>query len=283
MSNRSFLSNIVEFILRQTKPNYMNSKEDIESYLENKNDEEVKTIFNTKYYNSMKYVSFGEKYGDEHVILYVHGGAFVNQMNYQHTLYCFILSKILKTCVVAPVYPLTPNHDYKEAYKLITSFYKDLINQFNSITLMGDSAGGGFVLSFCQYLNSIEIEQPDNIIVFSPWVDISMKNNYDDSNDPILGNVGLKEIGKCWANKLDTKNYLVSPIYGNNHNLPRTLITVGTNEIFYQDVKKYYSELVNAGVDSKLIVGEGLFHIYPLFPIPEAWTIIKEIKKELNP
>ena len=282
MSNRSLLSKIEEFILRQTKPKYMNSKEDVKLYLKNKHDEEVKTIFNTEHFNSMKYVSYGEKYGDEHVILYIHGGAYVNQMNYQHTLYCYILSKLLKTRVVAPAYPLTPNHDYKESYELITSFYKDLINHFENITLMGDSAGGGFALSFCQYLNTIEIRQPNNIIVFSPWVDISMKNNYDDSNDPILGNIGLKEIGKCWANKLETKNFLVSPIYGDNHNLPRTLITVGTNEIFYQDVKKYYSKLVNDSVDAKLIVGESLFHIYPLFPIPEAWTILKEIKKELN-
>ena len=58
MSNRSLLSKIEEFILRQTKPKYMNSKEDVKSYLKNKHDEEVKTIFNTKYYNCYVLCSF---------------------------------------------------------------------------------------------------------------------------------------------------------------------------------------------------------------------------------
>lgn len=281
MTNNSFLSKIAEFILKKTKPDYMDSQEQIELFLANKKDDEFKSIFHTEIHHDMKIVSFGNDYDTSHVILYIHGGAYVNQLNYQHTIYCYILSKILKTRVVAPVYPLAPEHNYKETYKLIYKLYNDLSNEYEHITMMGDSAGGGFVLGFSQYLNTTYLKQADNIIVFSPWVDISMKNNYCDKNDPILGNVGLREIGKIWSNE-NTYNYKVSPIYGDNHDLPRTLVIVGSNEIFYQDVKKYYEKLVNDNVDSKLIVGEDLFHIYPLFPIPEAIKILKEIKKEIN-
>ena len=66
--------------------------------------------------------------------------------------------------------------------------------KYENIILMGDSAGGGFVLSFCQYLKQIKVKQPNNIIVFSPWVDLSMENCVDDGDDPILGKVGLVEI-----------------------------------------------------------------------------------------
>ena len=45
---------------------------------------------------------------------------------------------------------------------------------------------------------------------------------YDSENDPILGEVGLKEIGKSWAGDLGAKDYRVSPIYGDNTGLPRT-------------------------------------------------------------
>lgn len=282
MLKQSFLSKIAEIILRQTKPKYMNSKKEIESYLDNKRDEEFNTIFKTETFNSMKFVSFGEKYNDNQVILYIHGGAYVNQMNYQHTLYCYILSKFLKKRIIAPVYPLAPNHHYDECYKQMIPFYNHLRSKFHKITMIGDSAGGGFILSFCQYLNKINVKQPENIIVFSPWLDVSMKNRYDDTNDPILGNIGLKEIGKHWAKNLETSNYLVSPFYGDNHNLPRILITAGTNEIFYPKIKEYTDKLLNDGVDAKLIVGENLFHIYPLFPIPEAYAILKEIKKEIE-
>ena len=44
---------------------------------------------------------------------------------------------------------------------------------------------------------------------------------------------------------------------------------------------KYVENLKNDGVDVKFIVGPGLFHIYPLFPIPEARTAFNELKKEI--
>lgn len=206
----------------------------------------------------------------------MHGGAYINEINYQHLLYCFLLSRKLDAHVLLPVYPLAPLHKVMESFDLITEFYETLISKDNLI-LMGDSAGGGFVLSFCQYLNTIDLPQPDNIITFSPWVDISMSNApYDNENDPILGEVGLREIGKSWAGDLDAKDYKVSPIYGDNKGLPKTLIFAGTGEIFYKDINIFVEKLRKEDVDVKFIEGEGLFHIYPLFPIPEAKKLLKK-------
>ena len=115
--------------------------------------------------------------------------------------------------------------------------YRHLLETGKPISVMGDSAGGGFVLSFCQDLKTIGLPQPDEIIVFSPWVDVSMSNSpYDNESDPILGEIGLREIGKAWAGDMDTNDYRVSPLFGDNHDLAKTLIFVGDNEIFYKDV-----------------------------------------------
>lgn len=278
MSNPSILSRIVKSILKLTKPAYMTSQEKIDEYLANKEDKKIKSIFKN---NRIPESLF---FGDENnsgIIIYIHGGAYVNQLNIQHKLYCWLLNKVLKIPVVMPIYPLTPNHDYRECFEQIEELYTMLTDKYQKIVLIGDSAGGGFILSFCQYLKTTNIRQADNIIAISPWVDISMKNNYDDRKDVILGNIGLKEIGKRWANNTDTRDHMVSPLYGDNHKLPKTLITTGTDEIFYQDIKEYYEKLIVDGVDAKLIVGKDLFHIYPLFPIPEAISILKEIKKEI--
>ena len=132
--------------------------------------------------------------------------------------------------------------------------------------MMGDSAGGGLVFSFCQYLGTVDLPQPDKIITFSPWVDISMSNPpYDNENDPILGEIGLREIGRSWAGDLDTKDYRVSPLYGDNRGLPKALIFAGTNEIFHKDISRYVEKLKEDGVNVRFIEGGGLFHIYPLF------------------
>lgn len=105
---------------------------------------------------------------------------------------------------------------------------------------------------------------------------------YDSANDPVLGEIGLKEIGKSWEGEFDTHDYRVSPLFGDNTNLPDTLIFVGENEIFCKDIKKFSENLKNDGVNVKLVVGPELFHIYPLFPIPGARTAFKKIREIID-
>ena len=280
---RSFFSKIEEKILNSTKPDYMDSKEKIDLLLNEKSkssDKIPNTIFKSVDFDGLEVFTFGDE-NAKNTIVYIHGGAYINEINYQHLLYCRKLSQKLDAYVLLPVYPLAPLHKSTETFEMIVELYKKLTSR-NNLILMGDSAGGGFVLSFCQHLKTINLPQPDKIITFSPWVDISMGNPpYDSKNDPILGEVGLKEIGRSWAGDLDTKDYRVSPLYGDNKGLPRTLIFAGTGEIFYKDIKRYVENLKNDGVDVKFITGEDQFHIYPLFPSPEARNAFKEIKKEI--
>ena len=282
--SKSNIAKIEEAILKFTKPDYMVMQKKVDEFLEKKSEtteKPVKSIFKSIDFNGMQVFTFGDK-KSKNTILFMHGGAYVNEINYQHFLYCYLLSKKLDAYVLAPVYPLAPLHDVNESIEKITELYKSLIDLNTNLILMGDSAGGGFILSFSQYIKTINLTQPDHIITFSPWVDISMSNSpYNDENDPILGEIGLREIGKSWAGNLDTKDYKVSPLFGNVANQAPTLIFAGDNEIFYKDIKLYVEKLKENDVNVKFITGKGLFHIYPLFPIPEAKKAFKEIKKEI--
>ncbi|MDO5860629.1 alpha/beta hydrolase fold domain-containing protein [Methanobrevibacter sp.] len=280
---KSLIAKIEEAILRHNKLYFMDSKENVDIFLNkmmNTPTKSPKSIFKSIDFNGMQVFTFGDK-DAKNTILYMHGGAYVMEINHQHLLYCYLLSKKLGAYVLAPVYPLAPLHHAIETYELITELYETLVSKDNLI-LMGDSAGGGFIHSFCQYIKTIDLEQPNNIITFSPWVDVSMCNPpYNSQNDAILGEIGLKEIGKCWAGNLNTQDYRVSPLFGDNTGLADTLIFVGENEIFFTDVKRYVRNLKRDGVNVKLITGPELFHIYPLFPIPEAKRAFKELKNEL--
>ncbi len=286
MTAPSLISKIAKLILKFTKPKYMDSKEAVDEFLSersHKHPKPPKSIFKSFDFNGMQVFTYGNKEKSKKIILYLHGGAYVNEINYQHHLYCLKLSRKLDAFVLAPVYGLAPLHKWDETFEAVTGLYNYILQTNKNITLMGDSAGGGFVLSFAQYLKTIGLSQPDHIVVFSPWVDISMDNTpYDSENDPILGEIGLKQIGKSWAGKLDTKDYRVSPTFGDSTGLSKTLIFAGNDEIFYKDILKYVEKLKNSNVDVKLITGEGQFHIYPLFPIPEAKKAFRQIEKELS-
>ena len=284
MSKKSFISKIEEFILNFTKPDYMDSKEKIDELLSKSqtDDKPVKSFFKSIESNGMQVFSFGDETA-KNTIVFIHGGAFIGEINYQHYLYCILMSRKLDAHVLAPVYPLAPKHSANETFELMTDFYRDLKSSKDHIFLMGDSAGGGFVLSFCQYIKTINLAQPDEIIVFSPWVDIGMSNPpYDNESDPILGEIGLREIGKSWAGDWGLKDYRISPTFGDNTNLAKMLIFVGDNEIFYKDIVSYVEKLKQDGVDVNLVVGKGMFHIYPLFPSPEARAAFKILKEEFE-
>ena len=285
MGEKSFIAKIEERILRHNKLKFMDSKDAVDEFLAKRSktrNKPVKSIFKSIDLNGMQVFAYGNEKKSENVILYIHGGAYALEINIQHHLFCMKLSRKLDAYVVAPVYMLAPCHKAEENFDAIVEIYKHLLTNHKNITLMGDSAGGGFVLSFSQYLNTLNMAQPKHIVAISPWVDVSMSNPpYDNKNDCILGEVGLKEIGKSWAGDIGTKDYRVSPIFGDNAELAKTLIFAGENEIFYKDIVKYVQNLKDNGVDVKFITGKGMFHIYPLFPCPEARKAFKEIEKEI--
>lgn len=279
MSSKSFIAKIAEAILKSNKPKYMDFEYD--DFLDDTNHNLPKHFFKQSEFANHKAYILGDK-NSKNTILYLHGGAYINEVNYQHLLFCFALSRKLDAQVIVPVYPIAPANTAMDAYDVIVDVYGKLISNDNLI-VMGDSAGGGFAHSFCQYLKEIDLPQPDKIITFSPWIDISMSNPpYDSKNDPVLGEVGLSKIAKLWAGNWDLSDYRLSSVFGDNHDLADTLIFCGDNEIFYKDIKKYVENLKNDGVNVELVVGRGLFHVYPLFPIPEAWSVLKKIKEIID-
>ncbi len=112
------------------------------------------------------------------IILYFHGGAYMSNILTEH--WRLIEKLICKTsaAIVVPDYPLTPEASYKETYDFIEGLFTGLIAEYpdKRIVFMGDSAGGGLALGFTQQLRDENKKQPDQIIIFSPWLDVTMCN-----------------------------------------------------------------------------------------------------------
>lgn len=219
----------------------------------------------------------------EYIVLYLHGGAYVNDASDMYFNFSDKLAQQVNARVIFPIYPLAPNHTWEETFAILTEIYQSRLNEAEvPVIVMGDSAGGGLSVAFCEYLAEIGLRQPDKMILFSPWMDVSMSNpeaaKYEDA-DPMLSAYGLVEMGKYWAGDLDLKDYRISPIFGDISVLQNVWLFVGTREIFYPDVTDFWSMLQEQGIDSTLNIGEGMNHVYPLYPIPEAQTAVREVYK----
>lgn len=279
----SKMSKIMERKLKRERKAYVDDVDEAKKYLEERsiNEDEAykipKLIYHTKVESKTMFdcqmVVFNETETTERTIIYLHGGAYVNEIMLPHITFCDKIAKKTNATVFTPIYPLTPNHTYEETYKIVEQLYQFALDIAKPITIMGDSAGGGLSVAFCEYLASKEVTQPKHLILISPWVDVSMSGDYDDyiDLDPMLGIDGLREVGEIWAGDLNPKDYKVSPLFGDVAKLPETTIFVGTHEILYPDIINFYNKLKDNDIDAELFVGEGMTHVYPIYPlVPEA-------------
>ena len=208
-------------------------------------------------------------------VFYFHGGAFINQPNGQQTTMAARTAKETGCEVVLMVYPKEPVYDCATAYAQCLDYYRSYIreNDCGKLVFMGDSAGGGLALGLAEALRDAGDVGPEELILISPWVDLTMSNKdmalYADL-DPMLGIDGLRRMGEVWANGLPLTDPRVSPICGDLSGLGRVTLTTGTWEILYPDTLLLARKLEDAEVTYNLIVGDRMIHCYPICPIPEA-------------
>ena len=220
--------------------------------------------------------------GDGPVVLYLHGGAYVHEFNAYQWRFMDRLARETNCVIVAPAYHLAPYGDYARACDDLCALWRDLVsnNPGRPVLLMGDSAGGGLALALGETLVRNGEALPDRLILFSPWVDISMDNPDIQKYipvEPILHYDLVKLHGQYWAGRGDVHDWQASPLFGDMAGLPPVTMYCGTRELLYPDILLARDALLAAGVDANLRIGEGLNHDYPLMPLPEADAAFREI------
>lgn len=298
IKGRSLESIIAELIIRISgeKSKYIH-EDKINRFIEKRRiiNEKTYTIPFYPFYKSLickdkKYdmdVFYINKKENQKQILYLHGGGYINQPFVQHIRFLTILAKQTNTTIILPIYPKAPVHTYNETFEKLLKLYEGLLDSVSSkdIILMGDSAGGGLSLAFAKLLLKHKISQPKEIILISPWLDITMSNpniSLFEKKDPMLAVPGLIKIGKLWAGDLDSSNYLVSPINGEIVGLGNISIFIGTNEILLPDARKFRDIAYSKGIKINYYEYEKMNHVFPIAPIPEAKKAIKQIEKIIN-
>ncbi len=222
------------------------------------------------------------------LIIYLHGGAYVEEMLPFHWLMLDKITSKADVPFIIPEYPLAPFADYEDCYQKMEVFYRKVLEYYpdKKIILMGDSAGGGLALGLTMYFHSLGLMTPEKLILMSPWVDLVMDNPEIEKYipvDPTLKYDDLSVDARFWANGTDLRDYRLSPIYGELEGIKDVSLFTGTHEFFYPDIVKFYELCKEKKIPCDLHIGEGLNHVYPAYPIPEAdeaiETMVKIIEK----
>ena len=237
--------------------------------------------------HDMKLFYMNVESDSDKLIIYLHGGAYVEEMLPFHWLMLDKITSEADAAFIIPDYPLAPYSDYRDAYEKLTHFYKKVLEYYpdKKIIFMGDSAGGGLAVGLTMYLHKLGLKTPEKLILMSPWIDLVMDNPEIKDYikvDPTLKYNDLKVDALFWANGTDLKDYRLSPIYGDVSCLKDVTLFTGTHEFFYPDIIRFSKLLDEQHVKNRVCIGEGLNHVYPAFPIPEADEAIAVMREIIN-
>ncbi|HEX2097329.1 MAG TPA: alpha/beta hydrolase fold domain-containing protein [Solirubrobacterales bacterium] len=219
-------------------------------------------------------------------VVYFHGGAYVNEIVIWHWLMLARIAVHAPARCVVPIYPLGGALGAERTVETATAIVRALIEEVGGerVVLAGDSAGGGMALAVAQALRD-EGARPLRLILIAPWLDVAIEDPRSrtiEPRDAVLGIAGLVEAGHAYAKGLPLDDPRVSPIWGEMSGLPPIATFVGTEDLLNPDSHRLREACEAAGVPCELIEAPGMPHVYPLFPMPEGRTAVRQMVERLR-
>lgn len=207
-------------------------------------------------------------------VLYLHGGAYcAGTLDYARGFGSQLALEAGRAALCLG-YRLAPEDPFPAALDDAVEAYELMLARYpaQEIALVGESAGGGLCFSLALKIKELGLPMPERIVTLSPWVDLSQSLDACQTmgKDPILSCEGLMEAATWYQDGHNPKDPLISPLFGEFSGLPPCLIITGGDEILRPESEEIHKKLLEAGVASTLYIEEGMWHVYPLYPVPEA-------------
>jgi monoterpene epsilon-lactone hydrolase len=177
-------------------------------------------------------------------------------------------------------YRMPPEHLYPVALDDCMNAYRALlkIRLPAEIIVSGGSAGGNLAAALILRARDEGLPLPAAVILMTPEVDLTESGDSFQTNDgvdPALHS--LMPVNVLYANGNDLKHPYLSPLFGDLHGFPPTLLTTGTRDLYLSNTVRMHRALRAANVNAQLHVTEAGPHTG--FPgSPEGDEIDKEIR-----
>jgi len=129
---------------------------------------------------------------------------------------------------------------------------------------------------------------PAGAILLSPWTDLTVSGRSVDRNqgaDLWFSRRHLEVWSRYYLGGADARSPYVSPVFGGLSGLPPLLLLAGENELLLDDSRRIHESATRLGQESRLLVGEGMQHDWPL-TLPwldeskHAWSTMRRFVEE---
>jgi epsilon-lactone hydrolase len=203
----------------------------------------------------------------DRLLVHVHGGGYVFGPGESGTREAILMAGYGRTKIISIDYRMPPDHPYPAAMDDAMAVWREVVKTTDprKMAIFGTSTGGGMTLAMVLRAKAEGLPLPGAIGPGTPWSDMTktgdtfftseMLDNILVSNDGWLG-----DAAKLYANGHDLKDPMLSPVYGDFHGFPPTILTSGTRDLFLSNTVRVHRKLRAAGVEADLHVFEGQSH-----------------------
>lgn len=199
------------------------------------------------------------------VVLYFHGGGYIIGSPRTHRGITGHLAKASGAMVIVPDYRLAPENPYPAALDDAETVYLALLDEGHppeTLSLAGDSAGGGLAVALAMRLRDKGLPLPSSLMVMSPWTDLSNAQLYSPECEPVLQRRWIDKAARLYCGSEPVSNPYISPVYGDLSGLPPLLIQAGSQEILLNDAQRLANAASRDSVDARLEIYNSLWHVF---------------------
>jgi acetyl esterase/lipase len=219
------------------------------------------------------------------LLLHVHGGCYMLQGGEVGTTEGVLMAAYGHYRVLSVDYRMPPAHFYPAALDDVVEAWKGAMKMSDPkrMAIFGLSAGGALTLSAVHRLKQDGVALPAAIAPGTPMSDLTGAGDSFHTNF-MVDNV-LVGIGRCdamaeyYAHGHDLKDPMLSPVYGDMHGFPPTILTTGTRDLLLSSTVRVHRMLRRAGVEAVLQVFEAQSHAQYNRETPEGKEAFEEIAR----
>ena len=203
------------------------------------------------------------------VILYAHGGSFVNGSCKAARNFCASFAHECACKLFLPEYRRAPEYPFPAGLEDIFVTYRGILKKYAfspaSVVIAGDEAGANLAIALIHYLKQKKLPQPAALVLISPWLDISCSNEEIHTlqkSDKFLLKEALQAAAGRYTTFDNVQNPLVSPLYGSFTNFPPVFIQCGSQEILSADAKALAQKIEAVGGQAQLDIWPEMWHFF---------------------
>lgn len=207
------------------------------------------------------------------VILYLHGGGYCCG-NLEDSLgFAATLALECGCQVFTPGFRLAPEYPGLISLEDAITAYEYLLKKGHrpdQVVLCGDGAGAGLCYGLCMRRKELAQPMPGAVVAISPWVDLTCAGaSYRENKSRDLA--FSPELAAFYAacTGKDPTSPIASPLFGDLHGMPPSLIFAGDHEILLDDAKGLHKKLHSSGCKSRLSIAPNRWHSYMLYNLNE--------------